>query len=730
MDDRMATTARGKSSQMSFHAGQRVERQVHVGLEIWKSSKQSAWPCFAPRRLLLTENSYTHISSQRQPECLHLKYPDALAASTTCCLRLVCRKWADWLYEHHLYRGLTFSSASRSMEFAKHIWSRSELLPRAKCQHLVIDRIWAREPPPRNGQQDMIDWEVFAILIELFTDSVVTLELKFVDYPWLPIEDIHAIGQLEILRDLELGLSKTQSGDQYFPPTDLDFFNGLIVAAKGLKSLVLGTHLSMPYEPEPGLWGGEPYPAITHLDVHMALHPPTDILRLSTAFKPSLKVLSVRDNGPGFGVPEMGTIFIEAIMGQMGMEMPRLRRVYENLQETLEGLSISSSHVLKDSLDLRFPKLRVLAIDCWVNSITDFLSRDVFTQSSIEVMAIDAEAAFTTASLNSSVTLMATILDLPREIFELGGLAIRDSVVPDTVFQHKSRPTAFADDIRGRSELNPRAYCRYLEIDHFWPWDILVGAAHPDTITPVALEIMVELFSNTIVTLDIKFTDFFTLPSRTIECIGRMSNLRDLRLSDSRWQSALRQDEFPPFDPDGFTALMMAAPRLESLRLGLPVSLQLVPGLPAITYLNINVPRMSPDVILGLTIAFKHSLKVVSFEDDNAGFDAQTLLPAYENLRETLEGLSRSNPITNWLAQDMFLYAPIQVIGIGSASAKWSRAELPIDQFENLPKLKQLVFTAASSKFSAPPTYLDACKAHRVECVYVDYQDISMMMNL
>ncbi|KAH9458170.1 hypothetical protein Pst134EB_010472 [Puccinia striiformis f. sp. tritici] len=412
----------GNQARCLFTRANVLSVKFRVGLEIWISRvfpNNQLGPAsphvdllLGPRRMTTIldlpwetlELIYAHLIAT-PTECLHLKYPDALAASTTCCLRLVCRKWADWLYEHHLYRGLTFSSASRSMEFAKHIWSRSELLPRAKCQHLVIDRIWAREPPPRNGQQDMIDWEVFAILIELFTDSVVTLELKFVDYPWLPIEDIHAIEQLEILRDLELGLSKTQSGDQYFPATDLDFFNGLIVAAKGLKSLVLGTHLSMPYEPEPGLWGGEPYPAITHLDVHMALHPPTDILRLSTAFKPSLKVPSIRDNGPGFGendfdgfpegVPEMGTIFIEAIMGQMGMEMPRLRRVYENLQETLEGLSISSSHVLKDSLDLRFPKLRVLAIDCWVNSITDFLSRDVFTQSSIEVMAIDAEAAFT-----------------------------------------------------------------------------------------------------------------------------------------------------------------------------------------------------------------------------------------------------------------------------------------------------------------------------------------------
>jgi hypothetical protein len=340
---------------------------------------------------------YAHLIAT-PTEWLQVQHPNTLAASATACLRLVCPAWAEWLYPHHLYRGLKFSSASRSMEFAKHMWARSETLPRPQCQHLVIDRIWAREPPPKNGAQDMIDWELVEILLDLFAHSVVTLHLQFVDFPWLPIEDIKAIGRLENLRDLHLNNSSTHSGDEQFPGTDPDFFNDLIVAAKGLKSLVLDITISLPYE---GLWEDKPYPAITHLDVTQVLHRPTDILRLSTAFKPSLKALSVRDNGPGInqdeifaGMAEFGVNIFEQMMDHFGIELPGLRRVYENLQDTLEALSLSSSHLLKDSLDFRFPKLRVLAIDYWINSITEFLAYQVFTQSPIEILAIDAQAAY------------------------------------------------------------------------------------------------------------------------------------------------------------------------------------------------------------------------------------------------------------------------------------------------------------------------------------------------
>ncbi|PLW23711.1 hypothetical protein PCASD_08676 [Puccinia coronata f. sp. avenae] len=45
---------------------------------------------------------------------LHRAYFEAQSAAY---LRLVCRAWADWLYEHHLYRTLTFDSALRSLAF-------------------------------------------------------------------------------------------------------------------------------------------------------------------------------------------------------------------------------------------------------------------------------------------------------------------------------------------------------------------------------------------------------------------------------------------------------------------------------------------------------------------------------------------------------------------------------------------------------------------------------------
>jgi hypothetical protein len=68
---------------------------------------------------------------------LHRAYFEAPSAAY---LRLVCRAWADWLYEHHLYRTLTFDSAHRSLAFIELIGRRSSrMLPRAKCQDLEVD---------------------------------------------------------------------------------------------------------------------------------------------------------------------------------------------------------------------------------------------------------------------------------------------------------------------------------------------------------------------------------------------------------------------------------------------------------------------------------------------------------------------------------------------------------------------------------------------------------------
>ena len=357
---------------------------------------------------------------------LHVTYPNALASSTAACLRLVCRQWAEWLYEHHLYRGLKFSSADRTEAFVRHIYGRPPSLPRARCQHLVIDRIWAVHPPPNAGQQDMMDSEILQYLIDLFSDTIITLDLQFVDYPSLYLEDMAAIGRIENLRDLHIDISSTPSGDQLWPSTHPEIFNDLMVATQGVNSLVLDIQLALPEVPEPGLWKDKRYPAITHLGLNMIVQQPTHMLRLVMAFKSSLKALSIIANGSG--PPEETSVFYaahgldyDAIADQqiisLGLEPFRLRRVYEYMKETLEGLNVSSSHILSDSLDLKFTKLRVFAVGFWANSITNYLSRDIFTQAPIEVLAIDAQSAFEDCEAKFVGNPLANLPQLKKLVF-------------------------------------------------------------------------------------------------------------------------------------------------------------------------------------------------------------------------------------------------------------------------------------------------------------------------
>ncbi|KAA1109549.1 hypothetical protein PGTUg99_019545 [Puccinia graminis f. sp. tritici] len=385
---------------------------------------------------------------------------------------------------------------------------------------------------------------------------------------------------------------------------------------------------------------------------------------------------------------------------------------------------------------------------------------------------------------------MANILDLPREIFErifmhlittdwewghelnradcIAYVAchlrqvcrrwadwLYESHLYHTLtFNSASTAIAFANHIRERSKLLPRAKCQYLEIDHFWPWKHLPGHAYNhNEITSEALEVLIDLFSDTIVTLGLKFIEFFTLPSETIEAIGRIKNLRNLTFELSRYPSGM--DEFPPTDPDGFNTLLMATRGLKSLRLGLPVSLRPESGLPSITYLHLDFQFEDLGFIISLSIALKPNLKVLSLCNCGRDFDAQTLLPVYENLRETLEGLSVSTScflepildfnfpklrvvsvhywsgsIANWLSQDLFSYAPIQALAISSRSVKGLQQAFPAHPLANLPKLQQLVIMNTRSSFSPTPSYLSVSRSHRVKCTYLDHGEMSLIMKL
>ncbi|POW10550.1 hypothetical protein PSTT_05961 [Puccinia striiformis] len=243
--------------------------------------------------------------------------------------------------------------------------------------------------------------------------------------------------------------------------------------------------------------------------------------------------------------------------------------------------------------------------------------------------------------------------------------------------------------------------------------------------------------------------------NRTIKAIGRISNLCDLQLEGIQWHGAESVLGLPPSDPNyWFNCLMGATQGLKSLRLASFVSLRFGPQLPAITHLDIDISFARPDTIIGFAIALKTTLRVLSIQDnDISSFDECHLLEAFTHLDGTLEVLSLTAehlkapildlkfgklrvlklhtwhyPITDYFSSVMFSYSPIEVIARSSSIAQWVEPTFPADPFVNLHKFKTLVCMNAPLDFSPASTILSACKAHGVQCVFLDHDDLSAIM--
>ncbi|KAA1084423.1 hypothetical protein PGT21_027524 [Puccinia graminis f. sp. tritici] len=294
---------------------------------------------------------------------------DAIAAKTAAQLRLVCRKWAACLYEDHLYRTLRFKSASRSVAFINYFRGRSQLLPRPRCQRLIIHRIWTEKPRSRDSRLDIITSPIMDSLIELFTDTIVTLDLRFVDFMNLPMQTIHCIQRAERLQNLHLRLLRSTYEELLVPNPDC--FNSLVVGIKNLKSLFLALPLSLPRRF--GFSSGIQYPAITHLHIDLAAQTPGVILSLAIALKSSLRVLSLHANRSY----------------DTGLVLP----LYETLRETLEGLAVTTESLLAPILDFKFPKLKTITVQCLYNSVANLFSQDIFVHAPIQVIALNSRSA-------------------------------------------------------------------------------------------------------------------------------------------------------------------------------------------------------------------------------------------------------------------------------------------------------------------------------------------------
>ncbi|KNE90413.1 hypothetical protein PSTG_16158 [Puccinia striiformis f. sp. tritici PST-78] len=245
-----------------------------------------------------------------------------LAAHRVGCLRLVCRRWAKFLYDT-MYFGLTFYSTSQAVAFAKYARKNPQCLRRIKCRYLMFHNV-----------PEAITYKAMRMVIRLLSQTIDTLHIVFSELAAaLSDQTVEAIGGMPRLRILKLSNDRYQENE----------------APRGL-------------------------PAITHLIATAWYY---DIVGLSKALRPTLKVLSLEDNS-------------------YAIDSHALEPVYSNLEEVLEGLEVSNLHFLPSALDITFQQLRVFAV-CSVGDlhtfITETLSRKMFTQSPIEMLAIGRHVA-------------------------------------------------------------------------------------------------------------------------------------------------------------------------------------------------------------------------------------------------------------------------------------------------------------------------------------------------
>ncbi|KAA1102796.1 hypothetical protein PGTUg99_036057 [Puccinia graminis f. sp. tritici] len=100
------------------------------------------------------------------------------ARSTTINLRLVCRKWADWFYIHHLYDALLFpaKNAYRKSTLIQNLTERSPSLAWPKCRVLSVFhmrppakfyRLRTRTTKDKKEQRPKHAWDILESLVEL-----------------------------------------------------------------------------------------------------------------------------------------------------------------------------------------------------------------------------------------------------------------------------------------------------------------------------------------------------------------------------------------------------------------------------------------------------------------------------------------------------------------------------------------------------------------------------------
>jgi len=311
--------------------------------------------------------------------------------------------------------------------------------------------------------------------------------------------------------------------------------------------------------------------------------------------------------------------------------------------------------------------------------------------------------------------------------------------------------------------------CRYLSISNLHPPRRILHLRKRTRrdeaiIAWEVLESLVLFFQHSLIELELHFVDYLLLPDSTIEAIGRIKNLRTLRLgilfangSDLSYHVVKHRRPDTRPDTECLRSLLLAAQGLETLDLEnfnpMVLSGRLQSGLcnrqlPALKHLDLNVDLdwQCLEGYMSLAIALQHTIKVLSVGGDWYRDGDWALKRVLETLRESLEGLRvevdneemlaqlsdvhfpnlRVLRIDNWngcfatllFSGHFFFNAPIEVIVIDEKGCRdcSSKLAFPSHPFRKIPTLRRLVFVNDSPDdyWPAEP-YILACKNSGVQ---------------
>ncbi|KAA1104279.1 hypothetical protein PGT21_017990 [Puccinia graminis f. sp. tritici] len=270
--------------------------------------------------------------------------------------RFVCRKWANLLYQHHLYRRILFKSSDRVMHFIRAVSSQSlNGLAFPICLHLAVERIWTWGPPlDRFGtaQTKFLDLDA---LIDLFSDTIAELTIGVTNFFTLPSATIERIGRLKRLRALRIrigfsskkkhmrGLEFTSDQIPGGLPTDSECLCKLLKAAQRFATLDLGYF--------------RPVCSAKTIAFSLGNHEFSSITNLRLAFKETGNITQDGIVSMSSALPNLKLL---AIWGNGFNHSQDLLPIFETFSNRLEVIQFSNHLFLDNILDLHFPKLRVL----------------------------------------------------------------------------------------------------------------------------------------------------------------------------------------------------------------------------------------------------------------------------------------------------------------------------------------------------------------------------------